>query len=87
MKDPIIINDESMKNISGGIAEEGEVTQKLCPVCKKPVVFSRTTRYQGGTMTLYKCPVCNREFSLTQINGQENLAVNYTGLGNDNFGK
>jgi hypothetical protein len=81
------LNDAELSSISGGIAEEGNVSQKLCPRCKTPVVFSRNTRYDGGDLTLYKCPSCNREYSLLQVEGVESLAINYTGLGDDNFGR
>ena len=81
------LEDELLAKVSGGVAEAGTTTQKKCPLCHGNVVFSRNTRLDGGNLTLYKCNNCNREFSLLQIKGEEDLSVNYTGLGNDKFGK
>ena len=81
-----LINDEQMAGVSGGVSEEGEYTQRKCPICGTEVKYSRNTRLDGGDVTLYKCPKCNREFSLNQIMGLENLSINYTGVGDDKFG-
>ena len=86
LKNGKLLDDDILAGVSGGMAEEGTASVKLCPVCKKPVGFSRVTRYDGGDLTLYKCASCAREFSLNQINRQESLGTNYTGLGDDKFG-
>ena len=84
-----LINDEQLSEISGGVAEEGSYKVSTCPVpgCGGELKYSRNTRYMGGNLTLYKCNKCNREFSSAQANGTEDLSVNYTGVGNDNFGR
>lgn len=82
-----VLDDALLEKVSGGIAESGTAEQKKCPKCRSNVVFSRNTRVNGGNVTLYKCSVCNREYSLLQIKGKEDLSINYTGLGDDQFGR
>ena len=82
-----LMSDVQMSEIFGGVAEEGIYKARICPICRGEVKYSRNTRYEGGDVTLYKCPNCNREFSLNQIMGTESLALNYTGVGDDNFGR
>ena len=81
------LDDSVLEKVSGGIAEAGTSAQKKCPVCSGKVFYSRNNRLEGGNLTLYKCNACSREYSFSQIKGEENLSVNYTGLGDDKFGR
>ncbi len=79
-----MLDDDMLEEISGGIAEEGNATQKMCPLCPDTsVTFSRRARIGGAFITLYKCGGCMREYSFAQIKGLETLAVDYTNKGSE----
>ena len=76
------LSDDMLDNVTGGTEIVSE--NMKCPVDGCSVTYSRTVKYNGLNTPLYICRQCNREYSTAQINGYENLKIDYTTVGSAN---
>ena len=67
------LNDEQLETIAGG----AKLPEKRCPVHQCAVSYYDSI-HAGGNLTRYKCPQCTRLYSLPQVQGVEDLTVDYT---------
>ena len=78
------LNPDDLEGVSGGTGDSQEWLH--CPIHKGNIVIRKDNgRYMGGNLTRYKCKFCNRLYSLSQIEGAEDLTMDYTNIKFDDF--
>ena len=81
------LNLDDLEGVSGGTGDSQD--HLICPVHtknpKRIVIQFDNVRYQGGNLTRYKCLLCNRLYSLNQVEGTEDLTIDYTNIRFNDF--
>ncbi len=57
------LNDDALREVSGGLSVNNEAPVAYCPECKKPMKALEDTRIEGGSTGQYICktPGCKNE--------------------------
>jgi hypothetical protein len=73
------LNLDELACVSGGTSDSQKKFH--CPVhTNRSVIHYDNGRYKGGNLTRYKCARCTRLYSLTQVEGSEDLTIDYTNI-------
>ena len=49
------LNDDALREVSGGLSVNNEAPVAYCPECKKPMKALEDTRIEGGSTGQYIC--------------------------------
>ena len=75
----IALNLDDLEGVSGGAGSSQRTLH--CPVhLNQKVTRHDHGRYEGGNLTRYQCAKCSRLFSLGQVQGIEDLTIDYTNI-------